>query len=155
MLQYYQLKHGFKAVLEDWQLAKIRPIFKVALSTHCNILQSDWSGGYTGHLPNLYHHTTLPLYQLGDCGPPEHVCWAGLGPVGTKPRVPAEHSELQIQQISQSWFVDSSLTENVRLIEFSSNAGLYPHYLWLFKDILSELRHQFTFYDHLVTKVEF
>ena len=115
MLQYYQLKHGFKAVLEDWQLAKIRPIFKVALSTHCNILQSDCAGGYTGHLPNLYHHTTLPLYQLGDCGPPEHVCWSGLGPVGTKPRVPAEHSELQIQQISQSWFVDSILTEECEI----------------------------------------
>ena len=37
---------------------------------------------------------------------------------------------------------------------FSSNAGLYPHYLWLFKDILSELRHQFKFHDHLVRKVE-
>ena len=36
MLQYYQLKHGFKAVLEDWQLAKIRPIFKVVLSTFYN-----------------------------------------------------------------------------------------------------------------------
>ena len=43
----------------------------------------------------------------------------------------------------------------MRLIVFSSNAGLYPHYLWLFKDILSELRHHFTFHDHLVTEVEF
>ena len=34
MLQYYQLKHGFKAVLEDWQLAKIRPIFKVVSTNH-------------------------------------------------------------------------------------------------------------------------
>ena len=27
--QYYQLKYGFHAVLADWQLAKLRPIFRV------------------------------------------------------------------------------------------------------------------------------
>ena len=27
--QYYQLKHGFHAVLAEWQLAKLRPVFQV------------------------------------------------------------------------------------------------------------------------------
>ena len=27
-MQYYQLKHGFHAVLEDWQLARLRPVFR-------------------------------------------------------------------------------------------------------------------------------
>ena len=28
-MQYYQLKHGFHAVLAEWQLAKLRPVFQV------------------------------------------------------------------------------------------------------------------------------
>ena len=27
--QYYQLKHGFHAVLAEWQLAKLRPVFRL------------------------------------------------------------------------------------------------------------------------------
>ena len=33
-------------------------------------------------------------------------------------------------------------------------SGLYPHFLWLFKDILPELRTHFTFHDHLLAQVE-
>ena len=33
-------------------------------------------------------------------------------------------------------------------------SGLYPHFLWLFKDILPELRAHFTFHDHLLAQVE-
>ena len=33
-------------------------------------------------------------------------------------------------------------------------SGLYPHFLWLFKDILPELRTHFTFHDHLLALVE-
>ena len=28
-MQYYQLKHGFHAVLEEWQLARLRPVFRM------------------------------------------------------------------------------------------------------------------------------
>ena len=28
-MKYYQLKHGFHAVLEDWQLARLRPVFRL------------------------------------------------------------------------------------------------------------------------------
>ena len=27
--QYYQLKHGFHAVLAEWQLARLRPVFRL------------------------------------------------------------------------------------------------------------------------------
>ena len=34
-----------------------------------------------------------------------------------------------------------------------SSLGAYPAFLWLFKDIISELREQFIFQDHLLDHV--
>ena len=33
-------------------------------------------------------------------------------------------------------------------------SGVYPAFLWLFKEILPELRHHFSFHDHLLLLVE-
>ena len=49
--------------------------------------------------------------------------------------------------------VDISGLEMLPLIERISNPGKYPQYLWLFEDIIDDLRRQLVFQDHLVSHV--
>ena len=68
-VQYYQLKHGFQAVLEDWQLARLRPVFRCDtlaitslsppphLAIHWETV-GDWDGGC--YKPNIeFEHNIL------------------------------------------------------------------------------------------------
>ena len=83
MLQYYQLKYGFKAVLEDWQLAKIRPIFKVVLSTHYNtdIWLVRWMH-WPSPQPLSSHHTSS--LSTGRPWPTRTCLLAGAGASGNQ-----------------------------------------------------------------------
>ena len=69
-MQYYQLKHGFHAVLEDWQLARLRPVFRMdrlaisptTFSTppHWETV-GDWNRGFLK--PNIEFEQNIQDYR--------------------------------------------------------------------------------------------